>query len=404
MNSGYKAFIAITLATVAIVKSKAQTDSFENSKDSICLTSALVKHPDIEKAAQDTTVTVSSEDFAEFLMNKDNKAQEETETPWKDTPAGKEIIATWERISKQDGNYSEITEEDIANLREVDNTSHLATALAEGLKNYVMDGEDMLRSNTDSLGLELERSAKMEANGPGGKCYKWIKHILSGTNPIAWLDGNSAYEAEKYLDKSPNVVKTKTIFKNMDKLIPGGIAVFGRGPGAFDGHILIGGKGPLNQVKSYITDWGREYLYNPARDISDVNRNANTSGTRNRGRGHYNPEPRIYYTANSTVSSVTILKIGYQYAKEKMSRLFVSTKDVFDAVMQINQKSAELWANKILKEKEKIDGFNQAKGQTAYYEYPATRPANPRGVRYTKAKTPTTLPLINRARGGNRRM
>lgn len=265
-----------------------------------------------------------------------------------------------------------------------------------------MDGEDMLLANTDSLGLELEKSAKMEANGPGRKCYSWIKHILSGTNPIAWLEGQSAYEAEKWLDECPNVVGVKSTYEHMNKIVPGGIAIFGRGFGAPDGHILIGGKGPLELVKEYVTDFGKKYLYNPARDISDKNRNANTTGKRGK-KGHYAKNPKIYFTKNSTVSNQTILKVGYKYAKDYMSKMFITPRDVYNAILQINDKSAEQMAQKILNEKNKVDGFVEAKNQTAYHGYPAPRAKNPRGAKFTNVVTPTTQQFVQKTRGGNRR-
>lgn len=402
MDFGFAKYIAVTLAIVATLKVKAQQDSLELKNDSVCLTSALAKSPVMEENA-DTIKTVSDENFTEVMLGQKNKSKnEDVAMPWEQTQVGKDMITTWKNLQKNSGGYGELTSDDIENLRKITETSHYTGALSEGFKNYIMDGEDMLLANTDSLGLELEKSAKIEANGPGQRCYSWIKHILSGTNPIAWLEGQSAYEAEKWLDECPNVVGVKSTYEHMNKIVPGGIAVFGKGFGAPDGHILIGGKGPLELVKEYVTDFGKKYLYNPARDISDKNRNANTTGKRGK-KGHYAKNPKIYFTKNSTVSNQTLLKVGYKYAKDYMSKMFITPRDVYNAILQINDKSAEQMAQKILNEKNKVDGFVEATNKMAYHEYPAPRVVNPRGAKFTNVVTPTTQQFVRKTRGGNRR-
>ncbi len=405
MKYGYKFLIALTLAAAAIIKTKAQNSSSQNNN--ACLTSALVEHPNIEEdlPKEPEKINVSSDNFAEVMfaqINNEEKADKEEKIPWEKTSVGTEMVETWIRMQESQGVHNPIMPTDIEYLRKINETNHKVEALAVGLNDYVMDGEDMLRANADSLSLALEKSAKLEANGSGGDCYKWVKHVLCGTNPIAFLEGKPAWMGADGLRKSPNVVATHTTYEHMDKLIPGGIGVFGRGWGASNGHILIGGKGRQDLIKHHVTSLGKEYWYNPARDISDVDRNANTSGRRGSS-GRYAPKPEIFLTKGSTVAGVTILKVGYNYAKKHISKMYITPHDVYNAVLQINNKSAEQTAQKIIAEKARVNGFVEAKGKTAYHGYPAPRVENPRGVRFTKAITPTTQQILNRIRGGHRK-
>ena len=431
MKNIYGTFIALTLATAACFKAKAQTsvlekkDNFmetlsnkgaaaestmkkntityseaqkqseisssyfaEKEEDISGVTSALVEHPNFEKedsADKDPFVTLN-------VIAPDVKAAD-NDTPWEITPEGTEMVQTWQRIQRENGNHNTLTVEDIINLQKIHLTSHRVCALEAGLKNYVMDAEDMLLAKTDSMGVELERSAVMEANGPGGQCYSWVKDILMGMKPIAYMEGTFACEGAKWLRKCPNVVELTTTFDNMDKVIPGAVTVFGRGPGAYAGHIFITGSGNRNLLKEYKTPDGKKYWYSPARDVSDKNRSANITGNRG-SRGHYAKRPQVFFTKNSTVSSSTVLKIGYQYAKENSSHLFLTTKDVYNSILKINTKSAELAASKIIEAQGSVEGFVKAEKQTAYHRYPNLRAHNPRSKGRISKKKEQTKRLV----------
>lgn len=435
MKNIYGTFIALTLATAACFKAKAQTpvtdkkdnfmetmfgyattiessanaektitfeeaqkqmqtapSLFNESEDTVYATSALVEHPSFEEDSLDSAQPEKAEIIAPDVKAADNV------TPWETTPEGMELIQTWLQLQRENNNYNQLTATDIATLQKIDATSHRVCALETGLQNYVMDGEDMLRANTDSMGVELARSAEREANGPGGKCYRWVKYILMGTNPIAYMEGDLACEGAEWLRKCPNVVEVKTEFEHMDKIVPGAVTVFGRGPGAYAGHILISGAGDRKKLKEYETPQGKEYWYSPARDISDKNRNANITG--NRGtKGHYAPKPQVFLTKNSTVAGLTVLKVGYQYTRENSSQIFLSVQDVYNSILKINMKSAEIAAGKIIEARKNIPGFVQAENQTAYHQYPVSRARSPqvKGKTSTKKKTRTTKFSQNRA-------
>ena len=431
MKNIYGTFIALTLASAACFKAKAQnpdlgktnnfmetlygdeaatateseteaateekTITFEEAQqqadagpayfaaeeeDTFGVTSAWVEHPAFEEDSTDKDPFVVVDVIAPEVKAADN------DTPWETTMEGADMVQTWQRIQRENGNHNALTPEDIANLQKIHLTSHRVCALEAGLKNYVMDAEDMLRAKTDSMGVELERSAVKEANGPGGQCYSWVKHILMGTKPIAYMEGTFACEGADWLRKCPNMVEIKTTFDNMDKVIPGAVAVFGRGPGAYAGHILITGSGNRNLLKEYEAPTGKKYWYSPARDVSDKNRNANITGNRG-SRGHYAAKPQVFFTKNSTVASSTILKIGYQYTRENSSHMFLTTQDVYDSILRINMKSAELAAGKIMDAQGSIDGFVRAENQTAYHQYPNPRAKNPRSKGKRKTQTQT---------------
>lgn len=427
MDNMYKTFIALTLATAACFRIKAQNTGmegqdnfletlkenrtppqapktitfeearinaenpfpvFDEVKDTIHVTSALVEHPKFEEDLEPEN-DLNALNKADAPLIAPDVLDKDSITPWERTAEGLEMMQAWLRIQQENGNYNALKAEDISNLQKINNTSHRVCALEAGLRNYEMDGEDMLRANTDSMGVEIERSAAREANGPGGRCYSWVKHILMGTNPIAYMDGDLACEGAEWLEKCPNVVGTNTTFQHMDKLVPGAIAVFGRGPGAYAGHILIGGIGNRSLLKQFETSWGKKYWYSPARDLSDKVRNANTTG--NRGvKGRYAPKPKIFFTKNSTVAGVTILKIGYQYTRENSSQMFIGTQDVVNSILKINMQSAEMAANKIIEAQKSVNGFVRAENQTAYHQYPNPRVQNPRtkGRVSTKKKAP----------------
>ncbi|MBR1825040.1 MAG: hypothetical protein IJ770_00435 [Alphaproteobacteria bacterium] len=439
MDYGYKAFLALTLATAACWRAKAQNSGvmqrdnfvetvnntptepatntipfdaaravgtsslppFLENGDSMCVTSALVERPNIEEdsipsGAPTTGTKTNAQLIAPEVLDSDNK------TPWETTAEGMEILQTWQRLQRENGNYTSITAQDVVNLQKINNTSHRVCALEAGLQSYEMDGEDMLRANTDSMGVELEKSAVREANGPGERCYRWVKHIVMGTNPIAYLEGSLAREGAAGLQKSPNLVGTITSFEHMDKLVPGAIIVFGSGPGARAGHILISGAGKRDLLKSYETEWGKKYWYSPARDVSDKNRSANVTGNRG-SRGHYAPKPQVFFTKNSTVAGVTMLKIGYQYTKENTSLLFISTQDVYNSILRINMHSAEMAANKIIEAQQTVNGFVRAENQTAYHQYPNPRVSSPRtiGRASTKKKAQTRRAVQQRTSRGH---
>jgi hypothetical protein len=415
MKNIYGTFIALTLATAATFKAKAQTSVLEKKdnfmetiygndavaksttateektitfeeaqkqqkpelyfateeEDTFGITSAWVEHPAFEEDSTDKDPFVVVDVIAPEVKAADN------DTPWETTTEGADMVQTWQRIQRENGNHNALTPEDIANLQKIHLTSHRVCALEAGLKNYVMDAEDMLRAKTDSMGVELERSAVKEANGPGGQCYSWVKHILMGTKPIAYMEGTFACEGAEWLRKCPNVVELTTTFDNMDKVIPGAVTVFGRGPGAYAGHIFITGSGNRNLLKEYEAPSGKKYWYSPARDVSDKNRNANITGNRG-NKGHYAAKPQVFFTKNSTLASTTVLKIGYQYTRENSSHMFLTTQDVYNSILRINMKSAELAAGKIMEAQGNVDGFVRAENQTAYHQYPNPRVNNPR--------------------------
>ncbi|MBR6356005.1 MAG: hypothetical protein IKR92_04025 [Alphaproteobacteria bacterium] len=435
MDFGYKTLLALTLATAACFRVKAQnTDSekkqnlqevtntrdksvsasnegsisffdarknydpsssaYLETEDTSHVTSAWVEHPSFEEEVKMPDIKPKSQLIAPNVLAKDNV------TPWENTPEGIELMQTWIRLQQENGNYNELKPEDVQNLQKISNTSHRFCALEAGLKNYEMDGEDMLRANTDSIGVELEKAAGKEATGSGSFCYRWMKHILMGLIPIAYMEGDYAREAAEWLEKCPNVVGTRTTFIQMDKLVPGAVAVFGKGPGAEAGHILISGAGDRKMLKEYETEWGQKYWYSPARDISDKIRPANVTGNRGKN-GHYAPKPKVFFTKNSMVSDVTILKVGYQYTRENSSQMFINTQDVYNSILKINTKSAELAANKIIEAQKEVDGFVKAENQTAYHKYPSLRAEKPRASnrKLSKRKTSTRRTAHNRSRG-----
>lgn len=363
MEFGYRAKLAVILATAAICRTHGQSMLLQPERaDTTKVTSALVINPQ----AQNDSAT-------DIKMLNPKKLEE---LQWQETPDGKMMVQAWQRLRLENGFFEEVSPQDIENLQQISRMDRRIVSFAEGLSDYEFDGEDMLLANADSMSIELERSARREANGNGGECYKWVKHILMGTNPLALLEGEHAQQGAQGLRESPNFVEIKTEFEHMDKIVPGGVAVFGRGPGAFSGHILIGGAGPRDVVKEYTAPNGKKYQYRPAKDISDKYRNANTTG--NRGSvGKYAPKPQIFLTKNTTLGLPTLLKVGVNYLKKHTGKIFFDALDVQNALDSIFALSWHKQADKITKAQQSVKGFMPAENQTAYNQYPAPRLAKP---------------------------
>ena len=228
MDFGYKLKLSVILATAAIFKMHAQSMmAFKENQDTVKITSALVVSPENKN---DSVPTINIPVFS----NAQNKA-------WKDTDEGKSVLEIWQKLVADNVNLKETENNQTEQLQQICQMDRRVVSLAAGLQDYEMDGEDMLLANADSMSVELEKSARREATGVGGECYKWVKHILMGMNPLALLEGTHACEGASGLRASPNFVELQTEFEHMDKIIPGGVAVFGRGSRGFSRGIAIDG-------------------------------------------------------------------------------------------------------------------------------------------------------------------
>ncbi len=113
-----------------------------------------------------------------------------------------------------------------------------------------------IQGGTD-FGRKLAQDAAKNANGPGGWCFKWVSNSLRRHG--VETSGASAYMAADQLARNDKFREVKIDPKEFNKLPPGAVVVWNKGPGKPHGHISIAlgdGREASDKIRNQITNYG----------------------------------------------------------------------------------------------------------------------------------------------------
>lgn len=259
---------------------------------------------------------------------------------WLKTQEGKEMLEAYQNALATYGDTvtTELTDvSEIEALRELSKMPSTIAAVTGGNTDYEFDAEDLLSMKSDSMALVLSKDAVSHWITPdnieGGFCAHAYSGLINehglgegifqpGTNGLAYAAQAADLELE-----SPNFVKAKLCdWKDTDK-IPEGVGCATKEGTTLYGHIWTSAPNSEGKTKT-CTIRGKEVSYTVMRDISDKNRDANTSGNRGSSGQQYG-DGVLIIPAGSTISKTTQMKMYVREIKnEYINNSYVLKPDI----------------------------------------------------------------------------